>query len=536
MSILDARALEPSAELTTDICIVGAGAAGLTIAGALDGTQRDVCVIESGGFQPDPDTQALYDLENRGYPVREKFMSRARYYGGSCNLWAGRSMRFTPGDLEPREWVPHSGWPLAYSELADHYPAAARVLGLPPVELFDPQKHAGGLTDAERMLFASECVAPTVSLWAKRPKRFGAAYRRTLRRSRNVRLIVHANVTKINLDAAGTRVESVDVATLSGKRLRVRTRVIVLACGGLENARLLLLSRDQHGCGIGNAYDVVGRYFMDHPRAVFGKVHLREGAQLSLLGGCPVPNGKVQVGVAFSPETQRREGLLDHYATMEVEHSAYTAKQYESFIQTMKVLLRKGYAGSRLRVGRAELGDIPGLVYLLAPRELVPHLLYRWYWHARKAISGRRGGGDRVIVYFCEQPPDPESRVTLSTARDQLGMNRLVLDWRVGAEVRESVYRLQSLLKERIERTGAGSLEEGDGEIRFTDASHHMGTTRMSESPRTGVVDTDCMVHGVHGLFVAGSSVLPTASNKNPTLTIVALALRIAEHLRQQWR
>lgn len=533
MSILDARELDAGTELTTDVCIVGAGAAGLTIAGALDGTKHDVCIIESGGFQPDPETQALYDLESRGYPQRERFMSRARYYGGSCNLWAGRSMRFTPRDLESRDWVPHSRWPLAYSELARYYPAAARVLGLPPVELFDVEHHAHGLTEAERQIYASEWLAPTVSLWATRPKRFGAAYGPTLRRSRNVRLVVHGNVTKVNLDAAGGRVESVDCATLSGRRFQVRARVIVLACGGLENARLLLVSRDQHACGIGNGYDVVGRYFMDHPRAVFGKVRLREGAQLSLLGGCPLPNGKVQLGIGFSPEMQRREGLLDHYATMEVQHSAYTAKQYESFVKTMKVLLRKGYAGSRLRVGRGELGDIPGLVYLLAPRELVPHSLYRWYWHARRAISGRRGGGDRVVVYFCEQPPDPDSRVTLSTARDQLGMNRLALDWKVGTAIRESVYRLQSLLKETLTRTGVGSLEEGDGEITFTDASHHMGTTRMSESAQTGVVDTDCMVHGVRGLYMAGGSVLPSASHKNPTLTIVALAMRIADRIRE---
>lgn len=535
MSIVDARELEVGAQLTTDICIVGAGAAGLTIAGALDGTPRDVCVIESGGFEPDPETQALYDIESRGYPQRERFMSRARYYGGSCNLWAGRSMMFTQRDLEGREWVAHSRWPLAYPALADYVPAAARLLGLPPVALFDAERHAGQLSDAERLLLASDALAPTVSLWARRPKRFGAAYRRALRRSRNVRLIVHGNVTRVHLDPGGTRAESVDGATLSRKPFRVHARAIVLACGGLENARLLLVSRDQHACGIGNAHDVVGRYFMDHPRAVFGKVRLRPGTKLSLLGGCPLPDGKVQLGIAFSEETQRREGLLDHYATLEVEHSAYTAKQYESFIQTMKVLLRKGHAGSRLRVGRADLGEIPDLVYLLAPRELVPHSLYRGYWHARKAIAGRRGGGggDRVLVYFCEQPPDPDSRVTLSTARDALGMNRLVLDWRVGTAIRESVYRLQSLLAETIARTGVGSLEEGTGEIKFTDASHHMGTTRMSESPRTGVVDASCMVHGVHGLFVAGSSVLPSASHKNPTLTIVALALRLAEHLRQ---
>ncbi|HET7585377.1 MAG TPA: GMC family oxidoreductase [Gemmatimonadaceae bacterium] len=535
MTIIDATEVEPNAELAADVCIVGAGAAGLTLAGALDGTSLSVCVIESGGMEPDPDTQALYDLDVRGYPVRENFMSRARYYGGSCNIWAGRSMRFTAQDFAPRAWVPHSGWPLEYGELAAYYPAAARVLGLPGDELFDASRHASQLTDQERRLYDADRLVPAVSLWARRPKRFGAGYRATLRRSRNIRLILRGNVVNVRLHADGTRVESVDVATLGGRRFRVRANVVVLACGGLENARLLLASREQHAAGIGNAHDVVGRYFMDHPRGVYGRVHLREGARLSLLDGWPRAEGKVQFGVGLSPALQEREALLDHYATVEVEHSEYTARQYQSFIRTMKVLLRRGYAGSRWDVGRrAKLSDISGLMYLLTPKELMPHALYRAYWRARRMVGRRRaGGGRRVVVYFCEQPPDPASRVTLTAERDALGLPRLALDWRLPPSVHESVCRLQSLLKAQLERAGVGTLEEGDGEVRFTDASHHMGTTRMSTTPRTGVVDTHGMVHGVHGLYVAGSSVFPAASHKNPTLTIVALSLRMAEHLQR---
>ena len=532
MTIIDANAIESGTEFQTDICIVGTGAAGLTLAGELIRAGREVCLVESGGLEPDPDTQALHDLEVAGYPVRENFMSRARYYGGSCNIWAGRSMRFTAADLADRPWVPHSAWPLPYDQLARHLPAAGRLLGLPPVDVFDPRCHEGELTEAERTLYADEALAPTVSLWGRRPKRFGAAYRGALRRAPNARLILNASATNIRLNAEGTRVEAVDAATLSGRSLRVRARTVVLACGGMENARLLLLSRGQQPNGIGNGHDLVGRYFMDHPRAVFGKVKLNAGARLSLLDGYPRKDGKVQFGVGFSPELQRREGLLDHYATLEVQHSEYTAKQYHSFIRTMKVLLRMGYAGSRWDVGRAKMGDISGLVYLLTPRELMPHPLYRMYWQARRTLAGA-GGGDRVVVYFCEQPPNPESRVTLSEQRDRLGLERLRLDWKVGDDVRQSVYRLQALLKQRIEQAGIGTLTEGGAELRFTDASHHMGTTRMSITPSEGVVDTDGMVHGVEGLYLAGSSVFPSANHKNPTLTIVALALRLAQHLTE---
>src|SRR5687768_10674708 len=131
MKTTDVNELPASSTITADICIVGAGAAGITVATELDGDRQTVCLVESGGYQPDEETQALYALETVGHPVREKFMSRARYFGGTCNLWAGRCMRLTRIDVSPREWVPHSGWPLTYEELERYYARAARMLRLP---------------------------------------------------------------------------------------------------------------------------------------------------------------------------------------------------------------------------------------------------------------------------------------------------------------------------------------------------------------------------------------------------------------------
>ncbi|MGH9324440.1 MAG: GMC oxidoreductase [Vicinamibacteria bacterium] len=458
-------------------------------------------------------------------------MSRARYYGGSCNLWAGRSMLLTETDLASREWVPESAWPIPHSELAAYYPAAARVLRLPALERFDARTLVPAMSELERDLFSREPLVPRISLWAKSPLRFGAAYRSRLRRSSRVRLVLHANATFIRLSADGTAVETVEASTLEGRRLSVRARMYVIACGALENARLLLFSRDVRRQGIGNEFDLVGRYFMDHPRCVHGRVWLHPGRQLPLLRGRPLRDGKIQVGMGLSLEIQRREALLNHYATLEAEFSGYSQARYESFVQVMKVLLRRGYAGSRWDLGRTRLGDIPGLIYLLTPKELMPHFLYRWN-AALRGLLPRRSEEACVAVYFCEQPPDPESRVSLSPERDRLGMNKLVLEWRLGPEVTRSVLRLQELLRERLKEAGIGELDLSADAIRFTDASHHLGTTRMAASPRTGVVDADGRVHGIPNLFMAGGSVFPSAGHANPTLTIVALSLRLAEHLR----
>jgi choline dehydrogenase-like flavoprotein len=528
VSIVDLRHAPPAGPLETDVCVVGAGAAGLTVASELGRAGRDVVLLESGGFAPEEETQALNDLAVTGYPVRENFMSRARYYGGSCNLWAGRSMRLSPEDMEAESDPERAGWPLSHGELARWYPAAARVLGLPDPALFEAAAHSPTMSRVERGLFESGLVAPTVSLWARGPMRFGPARRGELGRSARVRVLLHANAVRLRLTADGGAIAAVEGAVLHGPRFEVRARRVVLAAGGVENARLLLLSN------LGNEHDLVGRYFMDHPRAVFGRVRLAPGARLPVLRGRPVADGKLQVGIGVPPAIRRAEGLLNHYATLESEFSGYAAAGYQSLVKTAKVVLRKGYAGSRWEVGRSRLSDIPGMIYLLTPKELMPHPLYRVYWAARSALHPRPDGRARVIVYFCEQPPDRESRVLLGEQRDALGQPKAELRWRIGPEVTRSVLALQERLGATLRASGIGELEPGAGEPRYTDASHHMGTTRMSRDPRTGVVDPSCRVHATANLYLAGSSVFPTAGHANPTPTIIALALRLAEHLRRE--
>lgn len=535
MTIIDARELDTDS-LSTEICVVGGGAAGITAAVELSRAAVDVCLVESGDVAPDWDTQALYDLRSTGYPVREDFMSRARYFGGSCNLWAGRSMMLSPFDIGNRPWVGCEGWPIDYDELARHFAPAARLLGLPPLEWFERDSYRSKMTPFEQDLFAAPYFAPTVSLWAKKPKRFAADHKTQFARSSSTQVLLNGNVVSVDLEDNGARVAAVTVKTLTGRSFKVRAKKFVLACGGLENARLLLVSRDRQPAGVGNQFDMVGRYYMDHPRCVFGVVSLQDQTQLSVLSGFPFRYGKSQLGIRLSSEIQRAEGLLNHYATLEAEFSQYAEAKYQSFVQTMKVLLRRGYAGQRRDIRHSKLSDIPDLIYLLTPKEIVPHSVYRFYWELRNRLFRGRTAGKRIVVYFCEQPPNANSRVVLDNALDSLGLPQLELRWQLGSAVENTVHRFHSLLQERFEETGAGTLQIPESAVHFTDASHHMGTTRMSQSPRSGVVDPNCKVHGVENLFIAGSSVFPSGSHVSPTLAIVALSLRLAGHLRESLR
>lgn len=531
MRPVDAEELAAEASLESEIAVVGAGAAGITLALELARLGREVLLLEGGRPEPSAAIQALHEIESVGRPMRPNYLPRVRQLGGTCNLWAGRAMRLLPEDLRARPAVPDGAWPIDPAELEALYPEAERILGLPGPGAFEPRSWLGDASPFERTLLAGGRLVPTVSLWAVRPRRFARDFGAALDADPRIRILLGAQAVGLREDTERSRVVAVRLRTLGGRDLEARARHVVLACGGLENARLLLLSTDRRPEGIGNASGLVGRFFMDHPRAVWGRIELRAEARLRLLRGRPVAGGKVQHGLAAAAPLRAERRLLHHYLTLESEHSSYAREQYDVAVQVAKRLLRRGHVGGRLDLRGVLAERTPDLLYLLTPKEILPHWAYRLAWSARERLPRRPRAERFVLVHFCEQPLDPESRVALSDRRDALGVPLVRLDWRIQPEVVRGIEELVALLAEEIERTGLGTVVPGDGEPRFTDASHHLGTTRMGTDPRTSVVDPFGRVHGTENLWVAGSSVFPSGGHANPTLTIVALALRQARRI-----
>ncbi len=534
MAIIQTNELPDGGEICADLCIVGAGAAGITLAMEFADSGTQVCLLESGGYDPDQRTQALYDLECVGYPMREDFISRARQFGGSCNLWAGRNMRMSPIDFEQRDWIPNSGWPLNYRELEPYYERAESILRVPAHGRFASVTAIRDIEGSERRLFEADDVVPTVALWGTKPMRFAKVNRAALRRSRNVNVHLNANVTELVPAEGGTAIERLVVRTIDGRTMSARARSFVLACGGLENARLLLVSRRRHARGVGNEHDVVGRYFLEHPRALHGRIRVNQGVSLPYLTGIPLADGKVQLGVALSERAQRAARVPNSYVSFEPAMSEMAAKQYGRSMNVAKMIVRRGYESSG-PAASAERANVRELIYMLTPKEVMPHWLYRPYALLKRKARRRLSIGHLTVINFCEQVPDRASRVTLSDQHDALGTNRLMLDWRIGDAERRSLEFLHEVIGRRVKESGLGTMEVGmrdAGELHFTDASHHMGTTRMSDDVRTGVVDRNGRVHGLANLYMAGSSVFSTGGHANPTLTIVALTLRLAAHLK----
>jgi choline dehydrogenase-like flavoprotein len=506
--VIDARRWDGGA-VECDVCVVGSGAAGVSVALRLQDRGLSVCVLEAGGTGPDDATTALSDIECTDLAIGRE--SRNRWFGGSTNTWWGKVAALDAIDLTRRDWVPLSGWPVTEEELARYWRQACELMGLPDLTKV-PTSDARGET-----LLDGERLATKPFFWSRRPLRFAGLYRDRARHGS--RVLLHAVVTSIELDATGGRVDRLHVATLGGAHFDVRARATVLAGGGIENPRLLLASNHQQPAGLGNAHDQVGRYFMEHPKGAAGTVAVTPGAPLparAYWAGRPRDQLKVRFGLRLAEGWQARTGALNSYVLLD---PAFTSAGVKA--------LRRVYA--RKVKGRAALGalmsagrDIPEVAALL-----------RFKLTNRGRLPGVR------VQNFVEQPPVASNRVELADRRDALGVPLPRLHWSVSDAERHTLVLLHRALADELAARGLGTLDsplldEGDDWRPTQDASHHMGTTRMGIDPQTSVVDPDGRVHGLANLYVAGSSVFPTSGCANPTLTIVALALRLGDHLGRE--
>ncbi len=501
------------------------GPAGITLARALQsGTPRwNILCLESGGLEPDIDAQALAKGDVTGLPYYPLESTRLRYFGGSSGHWGGYCRQLEPIDFELRDWVPHSGWPIRYQDVAAYYPAAQQICELSDCD-YDPA--SWHLTDAPPLpLWGNEIRTRLIQF--SRPTRFGERYRADIAAASDIRVYLHSNVLSIDAAAQGGRVEGVSVGTLSGKRFKVNARIYVLAAGGIENARLLLASNRVLPGGLGNEHDLVGRYFAEHMQLDSAAVFpLRPDTSFDLYASdsrhtprTSICASEVQIGVmgylALSEQAQREARTLNYSANVQQTywsdfflHARQPQQEEHSRLQAAADVIVTLWNNLK-QAGTLALQRLPG-------REV-----QRFY----KVISSQ------------EQAPNPASRVALARIKDAFGQPLASLDWQLNELDRHT---LTTSLQKVARAFGGGNLARLQQPSDFAEgwpsylrgSWHHCGTTRMSDSPTTGVVDAQCRLHSMDNLFVAGSSVFPTNGHGNPTLTLVALALRLADHLR----
>ena len=524
MPFIDARRLDRE-DIETDICIVGAGAAGIAMACELANTRLRVVLMESGDFKFRHWPQLLYRGRNIGLPSFSIAKSRLRQFGGSTTQWAGQCRPLDAIDFEKRDWIPRSGWPLGRDTLDPYYARAHKVCSLGP---YDYRPEAWEQVDDGPLPVDSTELEARIYQFSQRPD-FGIAYCETLTRADNIDVFLNTNLVEIETEAPAREISRLRFVTLSGQKLRVKAKAYVLACGGIENARLLLASNRVAPRGIGNDHDLVGRYFMDHPfffMGVFEPAEPRFDRSFHVIE----KYGALQVNAAFGlTERRQREERLNGASVYFIRRArskslgSYFSPGGVAFARLVEIVRHSELPDGRL------LQDLAGTVTGIGA--VIATVLKQ----AREAIRP-----DPVLVLRATIEPTPraDSRVMLDRARDRLGMPRANVDWRVSADDRRGLDRLLDCMRTEMPSMGLGRIVEdanrnSDGwHASMSGGKHHIGTTRMHVDPRQGVVNPDCRVHGISNLFVAGSSVFPTAGYVNPTLTIVALALRLADHLK----
>ncbi|MGQ9367921.1 GMC oxidoreductase [Azospirillum sp. ST 5-10] len=534
---IDARKMPSGKDHQYDVCIVGAGAAGLTIALEMRDRPWRVALLEAGGLDADGPTQALYAGDNVGRPYEPLATARSRYFGGSTNCWGGSCRPMEDSDFLARPWVPNSGWPITRDEMRPFVERARDVLGLGPfddVATWAARLRAGG---TGFLPVEEEGLENRVALFAG-AKRLGDVHRESIRSAANVTCLLNANVTAFEANADASLVERVRVATLGGNAFSVSAKVFVLCCGGIENARLLLLSNAVEAAGLGNRHGLVGRYFADHPRVRSSVVRLADQRRhrsaydetLCLARHrLHLPRPPIHAALSPAPALQERERLLNSRTYLVAQYHGEASAAVKA-IRDLRVRLRQRHKfGTPVDSAAAVLRDtLP---------QILPHLHEVAYALFDNVVNPAWVERRFALETVLEPVPNPESRVTLGTARDALGLNVARLDWRLTAQDRDNFLRTHRIVDGALVRLGlvrSSALPDDPGALWDGHLSwcwHHMGTTRMHRDPRHGVVDAQCRVHGVGNLFVGGSSVFPTMGSDHPTINIVALALRLADQV-----
>ncbi len=510
--------------IVADLAVVGCGAAGLAIAREFAGTGLRVAVIEAGTMRPRRRSQSEYRGRNTGRANFSTATSRFRCFGGSTSVWGGHCRPLDSLDFETRDAIPWSGWPFDWTHLQPYYHRAQSFCQVESVEF--QQGPDSQLT--------SDWLEPRV-YGLSNPVNLGATHQECLASADNVTVYLNANLLELESNSTGTVVTGLRLGRPGAQPLRVEASCYVLASGGIENARLLLASNRQRPGGLGNQHDLVGRFFTDHPYVSPG--YLEPGPGDFPPGRCVLQSYEADQrdsdwhgAWGLCTHILREEGLNGAclYLVPRPKHKTtapYWSRGGRAVTHLIEVLQGRDRLDGRLGDDLAALlGDLPNVLRTTGNR-------VAGFWNHNQVL------GLRLAL---EATPCPESRVTLGPTRDRWSMPRVRVHWRLNQQDLRGYDRLLGVFRSEIARLGLGRVVEhglraSDGwPAGMTGGKHHMGTTRMHHDPRQGVVDPDCRVHGMENLYVAGSSVFPTGGYANPTLTIAALTIRLADRLKDR--
>ena len=548
--IESAKNLSDNKTFQTAVCIVGTGAAGIPLALEFEQSDIQVLLIEAGDFKEQKENQALYSgtvSDEAMHSPTDKY--RLRKFGGSTTIWGGRCMPFDPIDFEARDYIPHSGWPITYQDLAPFYPKANEYLEA-GYFAYDAREAFNPIAPPMFKGFNSKRFSTEGLERFSCPTDVGSRYYHRIDQAPNIHCLTDANITEIVLDKSGTKVIKLHGKTLTGKQFEIEAEQFVLAMGGIETTRLMLASNKIHSQGIGNHHDVLGRYYMCHIAGNVGNLHIsgdlndvRHGYEVS-------PEGiYCRRRIQLNAEQQKEHQVTNMVARL--HFPKITDPSHKSGILS-GLFMAKSFVsyeyGKRLKDGEDPTVKLYLQHFWNILTDPIDTIKFITHWLFKRTLAERKFPSVILpnktnlfsLEVHAEQIPNPNSRINLIDELDALGVPKINIDWQYTQQDVDTVGKTLKLFSEEIKQSGIGEFtfneENLEAELMRFGAygGHHVGTTKMGHDAKNSVVNKDCKVHSIQNLYIASSSVFPTSSQANPTLTITAMALRLANHLKEK--
>jgi choline dehydrogenase-like flavoprotein len=544
--------LSEGGETEVEVAIVGAGPIGVAVAIRLAGRVGRIALIESGDTQFKPAQSCAFfkaaQIDDPRHMPTELY--RRRMLGGTSSIWGGRCTPLDPEDFAPAR--ARAGWPIAFAEMDAHVAEA--------LEFFDagrPEYSAASVLPRHPVSLdtsATDLIVDRIERWSK-PTNVWQKFGATLARSRDVTVIHGATCTNVVTNADGTCATALELRTASNRSHKILASTIVLACGGLETPRLLLASRGSRSCGLGNEHDLVGRFYMTHLASdarnvgalCFANAETARAFDFNMM-----PDGIYgRRMILLSPAARQREGI-GNIVFRPSRPPIDDASHHDPVLSAMFLARRLVIPAEYMRSLAAETG----VSSLLMQRDHAANIVagfprlcgFSIDWLRRRVFATRklpavflyRKDGTYPLEFNSEHMPNPESRVLLGRETDPFGVPRLVVQWQMRDSEFAGICQAYRVLAAAVAKSGLGVVRLDPDlpgivqRVLVPQGGVHIGTARMGVDPQTGVVDQNGQVWGTHGLYVTGTSIFPTSGFASPTLTAIALAFRLAEHL--VWR
>ena len=508
-----------------DVCIIGGGPAGIATALEFEGSGYKVALIESGASKLNRKNQKLNNVNNIGIDYENLGVQRGRYLGGSSNMWGGNCIPLDPIDFRECNGRKNFSWPFDHLTISPYIKRAQKILGIDKVNF--------GNDLISKLALSNKNDEFDWKAWqfCDFPFRFGEKFRQQLEESQEIHCYLNSNLIGFNAINETNIAEEAIIKSLNGKEGKIKASQFVLACGGIENARLLLNIEDSGTFKSFNKNKKIGRYFAEHPNATIGYIKGKDADLIYKDHSIKyIGDGKeIKPGLGVNELVQEKDNLLNGIV------SIWPVPAENSIITKVKLLLqlfRKREFGIKFLV----------TTFLILPKisQLLPHVRHRL---KGGVISTPYRENYYEVRLMSETVPNIDSRVFLSKDTDSLGLKRASLDWKLLDQDKENFKNITKKTKKYFESKGDVNfiispwLEDSSQDwTNFINKDghygHHMGTTIMSDSSADGVVDKDCKLYGIKNIFIAGSSVFPTYGFANPTLTIIALGMRLADHIK----